>query len=64
MCLVNLFDRIGQLTPTPVLDSMDGTLRVFNMFPVALDHRANVFTLIWMNEKNNLVMSHRTLPVD
>ncbi len=58
MCLGGFFDRIGQQAPAPVFQTMDVALAVFDQGFVAINHRRNLITLVGMDQKNDLIVSH------
>ena len=58
MRFVNLVDGMSQLTPTPVFGAMNGTARFRHYALVAFHHGRDLFALVRMNQKYDLVMSH------
>ena len=56
--LVDLRDRERQLAPAPILEAMHDAVAGRDHALVALQHRWNLFTLVGMDQKNDLVMSH------
>jgi hypothetical protein len=58
MGLMDLVDGIGERTPTPVLEAMDGPTPFLEVCLVALDHARHLLALARMNQEDHFVMSH------
>jgi len=57
MRLVNLVDRMGELTPAPVFFAVHGTAGAFDHAPITLQHRGNLLALVRMDQKHDFVVS-------
>ena len=57
--LVHLLDRVGHLAPAPVFQPVDPAVAGGDHPLVALDHRGHLLALIGMDDKDDLVVSHR-----
>src|SRR4026208_2445796 len=62
MCFVDLGDRIRKLPAGPVLETMDPAPARGDHAPVPLDHRRNLLALVRVDQKHDLVMTHRSAP--
>src|SRR6185503_6762092 len=62
MCLVDLGDRVRELSAAPVLETMYRALAAGNHAPVALDHRRHLLALVRVDQKHDFVMTHRSAP--
>src|SRR5262249_32655036 len=58
VCLVDLGDRVGELPPSPVLETMHVTATGGDHALVALDHRGHLLALIRVHKENDFVMPH------
>ena len=58
MGLVQLLDRIRQLTPTPVFQAMNLAAMASNVGLITFDHGRHLLALIGVNDKHNFVMTH------
>ena len=56
--LEHLVDRVGQLAPTPVLETVDHPTPLFQIAAIALDHRRHLLALAWVHQKDHFVMTH------
>lgn len=56
--LVQLLDRVGELTASPVFQTVNLSAVRRDERLVTLDHRRDLFTLIRMDNKNDFVMAH------
>ena len=61
MCFVHLADVVSQMAASPIFKSVDVTPAPLNQAAVFVDHCADLLTLVRMDQKNDLVMSHSTL---
>ena len=61
MCFVDLADVVGQMPASPIFKSVNVAATAFYQATVLVDHCADLFTLVRMDQKNDLVMSHSTL---
>ena len=59
--LEHLGDRVRQLAPAPILDSMDHAAALGDRVAVTLDHRGHLLALIGVNNENDLVMAQVNL---
>src|SRR5690606_2428601 len=60
VCLDQFFDRVGQLTATPVLKAVNRAFLAGDERLIALDHGRNLFALVRVNNENYFVMTHRS----
>src|SRR5207248_5099296 len=60
--LVHLGERIGELAPTPVLQTVHAAAAGGNHALIALDHRGHLLALIRMHQEYDLVMPHSCAP--
>ena len=56
--LVHFLDRIGELAPSPVFQSMDRAVAGLDGRAIALDHGRHLLTLVRVDQKHHFVMSH------
>jgi hypothetical protein len=49
---------VGQVTTSPIFESMNGATAALDQGSVLINHRGDLLTLIRMNKKNDLIMSH------
>ncbi len=64
MGLVDFVDRISQLAPAPVLETVNRPVAGLDDGPVAVDHCRHLLALVRMDQKNDFIMTHYCLPVD
>src|SRR5690606_37979659 len=60
--LVDLRDRIRELAPAPIFKTMNDTVTGCDHRLIAFQHRRNLFTLVGMDQKYDLVMAHLLPP--
>jgi hypothetical protein len=56
--LVDFLDRIRELAAAPVFEAVNFAVLAGNHLAITVDHRRDLFALVRMNDKNDLVMSH------
>ena len=59
--LVDLVDRVGELAPSPVFESVDRAAVRFDHRAIPLDHRRDLLALVGMDQEHHFVVSHRSL---
>ena len=57
--LVNLGDRVSELSAAPILFAVDASAGALDHAAVALHHRGHLLALVRMDQKNDFVVSHR-----
>jgi len=55
---VNFVDGVSQLATAPVLKAVNLATVGFDGRGVTLNHRWNLFALVWMDQKHDFVMTH------
>src|SRR4030095_10571945 len=58
MGLVDLGDRVSELAPTPVLETVDPAILAGDGRAIPLDHRGHLLALVRMHDENDFVVTH------
>src|SRR5690606_33039455 len=58
-----IVDRVSQVTAAPVFETVDFTAVDFDSIGVTLNHCRYLFALIWVNQKNDFIVTHCQLLV-
>jgi hypothetical protein len=61
--LVDLVDRVGQLTAAPVFQAMHGAAGILDHLGVTLDHATDLFRLVRVNHEHYFIVTHLALLV-
>ena len=58
VCLVDLGDRIGELPPAPVLETVNPAVAAGDRRAIPLDHGGHLLALVGMHDEYDFVMTH------
>src|SRR5690554_2341645 len=59
MSFMDIINGISQLATAPVFLTMNFSTIFFDQFGITLNHTADLFALVWMDQKHYFVVTHR-----